>query len=243
MSPSASRAPRLAPYRQRGDEPRKGKWAAPERPRLRRFFERRRRTLAAALLCAAVAAGVYQLTPPTATLSIVVIAAADLPAGSTLSAGQLRMARLPADSVPDHAATSLDAVLGQRLAGPLRRGEVLTDTATMGPGLLAGAAPGTVAVPVRVADPDSLQLIRTGQTIDLVLSEDGPSGGTKAAAVLASAVTVLWTEDAKNDRGSWLGQGQGGAGLVVVATSSERAPALAGASTRGKVFFTLTDKR
>jgi Flp pilus assembly protein CpaB len=208
-----------------------------------RFFGRRRRTVASALLCAAVAVAVYQLTPATAALSPVVVAAADLPAGSTVDAGQLRMARLPADSVPDHAATSLEAVQGQRLAGPLRRGEVFTDAATVGPGLLAGAATGTVAVPVRIADPDSLQLIRTGQTIDLVLSEDAPGGGTKATSLLASAVTVLWTENAKNERGSWLGQGQGTAGLVVVATSSDRAPALAGASTRGKVFFTLTDKR
>jgi Flp pilus assembly protein CpaB len=242
MSFSAPRDPRTD-SRVRTDQPSDGRWTTARRSRLHRLFERRRRTLASVLLCAAVAVAVYQLTPPTATLAEVVVAAADLPAGSTAGPSQLRVARLPADVLPDHASTSVESVAGQRLAGPLRRGEIVTDAAFVGPGLLAGAPSGTVAVPVRVADPDSLQLIRTGQSIDLVLSEESSGDGPKAPSLLASAITVLWTEAARSDRGGWLGQGQGSAGLVVVAASPDRAPILAGASARGKVFFALVDKR
>jgi hypothetical protein len=120
---------------------------------------------------------------------------------------------------------------------------VITDAAIVGPGLLAGAPSGTVAVPVRVADADSLELIRTGQAIDLVLSED-TSAGSKASTRLASGVTVLWTDTGREAAGPWGGaQAAAAAGLVVVAADPERAPVLAGASARGKVFFALVDKR
>lgn len=212
------------------------------RTRFMRLIDRRRRTVASALLCAAVAVAVYQLTPPSAALASVVVAASDLPAGSTVQAGHLRLAHFPAESLPDHAATALESVAGQRLAGPVRRGEVITDAAIVGPGLLAGAPSGTVAVPVRVADADSLELIRTGQAIDLVLSEDTTTG-SKASTRLASGVTVLWTDTGRDATGPWAAPTAGSAGLVVVAADPDRAPVLAGASARGKVFFALVDKR
>ncbi|GAB4099966.1 SAF domain-containing protein [Sinomonas halotolerans] len=214
-------------------------WPARPRSPLRRFLERRRRTLAAALACTAVGAAVYQLTPPSAAMVPVAVAARDLPAGAALGAGDVRLARLPADAVPDHASADTSALVGQRLSGAVRRGEALTDAAIVGAGLLTGAPPGTAAVPVRVADPASLELLTPGQLVDLVLTPDtgGPSGGGVA---LASGVPVLWTPQAggAGTAGPWLGTPEA-EGLLVVAASSDQALRLAGASARGKVFVML----
>ncbi|MDQ4501953.1 RcpC/CpaB family pilus assembly protein [Sinomonas sp. ASV322] len=216
-------------------------WGRQRRAPLVRLLERRRRTLAAAALCAGVAVAVYQLTPPSAALASVVVAAADLPAGAPLQNSQLRLARVPVDVLPERAATEVGAVAGQRLAGPVRRGEILTVAALVGPGLLAGASPGTVAVPVRIADPGSLELVRTGQVVDLVLSDQAGADGQRST-ILATGVTILWTGAGGAPPGGWLGTPKDTEGLVVVAAESERARAIAGASTRGKVFFVLVDR-
>ena len=182
----------------------------------------------------------YQLTPPSAATSTAVVAVVDLPAGATVQPGQLRLARMPPDAVPEGAATTIDSVSGQRLTGPMRRGEVFTDAALVGPGILTGAAPGTVAVPLRVADPGSLQLVRTGQAVDIVVSAESARDGPHSAT-LAQSVTVLWTGSAGGSAGSWLGTAKDSDGLLVVAAGPREAQELASASTRGKVFFVLVD--
>lgn len=242
MSPFQSRrwpaSPRQRESAASGHRP----WGSQRRPWLVRFVERRRRPLAAALLCGAAAAAVYQVTPPTSPSAAAVVAAVDLPAGATLGAGQLRVAQLSPEALPEGAATRIDAVAGQKLTGPMRRGEILTDAALAGPGLLAGTPAGTVAVPVRVADPGSLQLVRTGQDIDIVLNEEAGREGPRSTTV-ARAVTVLWTGQAPGAAGGWLGTAKDSEGLLVVASRPADAQQLAGASARGKVFFVLVDAR
>ncbi|MDQ4491163.1 RcpC/CpaB family pilus assembly protein [Sinomonas sp. ASV486] len=237
MSRSAS-PPLRRPQAPRG-------WEPARRSPLRRFIDRRRRTLAAALLCLGAGAAVYQLTPPSAALVPVAVAARDLAGGTTVSSGDLRIARLPAEAVPQRAEAEVSKIVGQRLAGPLRSGEVLTDAAVVGPGLLAGTGPGTSAVPVRMADPASLQLLSPGQLVDLVLSaETGSAANTASASTtLASRVPVLWTgkSGGSGQAGAWLGSAQDSEGLLVVGASPEQAIRIAGASTRGKVFFMLVE--
>lgn len=216
-------------------------WGPLRRGPFRRFLDRRRRTLAAALVCVGAGTAVYQLTPPSAAMATVAVAARDLPAGATISSGDVRSARLPAETVPRHAESDPGQLVGQRLAGPLRGGEVLTDAALVGPGLLAGTSPGTAAVPVRMADPASLQLLSPGQLVDLVLSAESGATGTPGTT-LASRVPVLWTPQAGSSgaAGAWFGP-QDADGLLVVGASPEQALRIAGASTRGKVFFMLVE--
>ncbi|WP_422933818.1 Flp pilus assembly protein CpaB [Sinomonas sp. P47F7] len=231
QAPQPSRAPASGGLRPWGSRP---------RPWLARFAERRRRSLAAALLCAAAAAAVYQLTPPSSASSPAVVADVDLPAGATVQSGQLRVARLAAETVPDGAVKTIETAVGHKLTGPMRRGEVVTDAALVGPGLLTGTPAGTVAVPVRVADPGSLQLVRTGQDVDIVVSEEASRDGPRSTTV-AQAVTVLWTGQASGTANGWLGTAKDTEGLLVVAARPAEAQQLAGASTRGKVFFVLVD--
>jgi Flp pilus assembly protein CpaB len=192
------------------------------------------------LLCAAFAAAVYQITPPSSASAAAVVAAVDLPAGALVNATDLRLASIPADVIPERAASQVEAVAGQRLAGPLRRGEVITDAAFVGPGILAGAPPGTVAVPLRVSDPGSLQLVRTGQGVDIVLSEEANREGPRSTT-LATSVTVLWTGNGGSSGTAWPGLTKDSEGLLVVAANPEESARLAGASTRGKIFFVLVE--
>ena len=154
----------------------------------------------------------HELTPPSAAMAPVAVAARDLAAGATVSAGDLRVARLPADAVPQGASSE-----------PSR------------------TAPDTAAVPIRVADPASLQLLRPGQLVDVMLSAD--SGGTSGTGTtLAAQVPVLWAGGAggAGAAGPWLGA-QDAEGLLVVAARPDQALRVAGASARGKVFFTLVE--
>lgn len=217
-------------------------WAYAPRSPLRRFLERRRRTLAAALLCVAAGAAVHQLTPPSAAMASVAVAARDLAGGATVSNGDVRVARLPADAVPQHAESDPARLVGQRLSGPVRSGEALTDAALVGPGLLTGTSPDTAAVPVRVADPASLQLLRPGHLVDVVLSADAGSGSAPGTT-LAAQVPVLWAGGAAGSgaSGPWLGSSKDADGLLVVAARPDQALRIAGASARGKVFFTLVE--
>ncbi|MGM0928790.1 MAG: Flp pilus assembly protein CpaB [Actinomycetota bacterium] len=204
----------------------------------RRLLRRHYRLLAALLLCAAAALVVHQFTPAPAPTDAVVVAAADLPAGTVLSAGDIALAELPAGAVPDGTADSTLPLVGQRLATALRAGSPVFDTSIVGPGLLAGAPQGTVAVPVRPADPSTVQLVSPGQLVDIVLSSgngfDEPAGST----VLARAVPVLWKADDGGASPALLGS-QEPDGLVVVAAAPSDATALAGASSRGNIFLVL----
>lgn len=204
----------------------------------RRFLRRHYRLLAALLLCAAAALVVHHFTPAPPPTDAVVVAAADLPAGTVLSAADLTLAQLPAGAVPAGSAFSTQPLVGQRLATALRAGSPVFDTSIVGPGLLAGAPHGTVAVPVRPADPSTVQLVSPGQLVDIVLSSgngfDEPAGST----VLARAVPVLWKADDGGASPTLLGS-QEPDGLVVVAAAPSDATNLAGASSRGNIFLVL----
>lgn len=128
--------------------------------------------------------------------------------------------------------------VGSRLSGPVRRGEVLTDAALLGDGLLVGAAVGTQAVPVRLTDPTTVQLLHQGQLVDVVLSASKGLDGPVQNEVLARSVAVLWTPALAAPNGGLL-PAQDAEGLVVVAATEEQAVLLAGASARGKIFLVL----
>jgi hypothetical protein len=133
---------------------------------VRRLIRRHYRLIAAALLCAAAGLTVHELTPAPLETVPVVTAAADLAAGTILADSDLVTGRLPASAVPSGSAASAHDLTGKRLATALRAGSPVLDTSIVGPGLLAGSPPGTVAVPVRPADQSTVQLLSPGQRVD-----------------------------------------------------------------------------
>ena len=154
-------------------------------PAVRRFIIRRRRLLALLACCAAAGFAVEALAPADAERAAVVRAARDLPVGSVLESGSLETVQLPAEAVPPGAYEQSDAVVGRRLATPLRRGSPVTELSLAGSGLLAGAPPGTVAIPLRPADPSVLDLLGPGQLVTVVAGADNTAAqagaGTGAA--------------------------------------------------------------
>ena len=215
--------------------------AVRQRPRGQRFarwLNRNRRLAVALLLCAAAGIAVHQLTPAPALTVSVLAAARDLPAGANLSGSDLKPVSVPPALVPDGTFADHSGVSGKQLAAPLRKGQLLTDAQLVGPGLLTGAPPGSAAVPLRMADPSSIQLVSPGQLVNVVLTSGNGYEQASASKVLARSVPVLWTSGQESQGSQWLAAGDSD-GLLVVAATPDQAGALAGASTQGKLFFVL----
>jgi Flp pilus assembly protein CpaB len=223
-----------------------------------------RRALALACLLAAVVAALHRPAavgatgqPPSVP---VLVAARDLAAGAALTSANLRLAAVPVDLVPAGAIGSLRAITGRVAAGPLRRGEPLTDARLVGRGLAAGLSPPeSVAVPVRLADGQTAALVRPGDAVDLLAtpvdagaapdppaapgaagSPPGPPAPGAAssaarppdAAVLATAVRILAVlADPRSSPSDGV--------LVVVATSDRVARQLAAAAAQQRLSVAL----
>jgi Flp pilus assembly protein CpaB len=190
----------------------------------------RARRLAAGLLV--VLAGVAALRPDARDVQReVAIAARDLSPGTPLTADDVHMENRSAATLPDGAHSDL-AIIGSTLAGPARRGEVLTDARVLGP-RLAGLSAGRDArvVPLHLADAAVLDLIRTGDVVD-ILGAPSADANARPRVIATNAVVVLVSATAKtigssNDR------------VVLVALPVSAAHALAGATLVQTVTLTI----
>lgn len=217
---------------------RSGPAGQPPRRRLARWLARNRRLWVALLLCMAAGLTVQQLTPAPAFTVSAFAAARDLPAGETLGPDDLTALNVPRGLVPAGSFASTESLQGKQLAVALRKGQLLSDSQLLGPGLLAGSPSGSAAVPLRMADPASTQLVSPGQLVNVVMTTGNGFDQPAASQVLAAAVPVLWTSVHGTGGGEWLATGETD-GLLVVAADADQAGRLAGASTQGKLFFVL----
>lgn len=189
-----------------------------------------RRIAAAALV---VLAGIAAMrSNPDGDRADVVIAGHDLSPGVALTANDVRLERRPATTIPDGSHADVGAVVGSTLASPTRRGEVLTDVRLLGSRLAESAAgPGARIVPLHPADPALIDLIHTGDVVDILAASDTDSKdaprvvATDAIVVLVSAKPK--TPAANDDR------------VVLVALPARTAHAVAGAALVQTVTLTL----
>lgn len=200
---------------------------------LRRAVTSHRRLLAAGLAAASVALALAALRPDTAPMTDVLVAAHDLAAGDTLATSDVRVAELPPKAVPDGAFGDGDAVAGQVLAAPLRRGEPLTDVRLVGAASLHGYGEGKVGTPVRIADPGIADLLHPGSVVDVLavptaagLEATGPA---KAVAKGVQVVSVPTADDSATRQGT----------LVVLATTPKQAAKLARGTSGMRLSVTL----
>ncbi|MFF5110433.1 RcpC/CpaB family pilus assembly protein [Streptosporangium sp. NPDC000509] len=193
---------------------------------LRRFLGRRHRLIATVVAASAMGCAILALRQDTASVTVLV-AARDL-SGGVLGTADLIPAPLRPGTVPDGALRPGTPFAGKVLTGPARRGEPLTDVRLLGPGLLAAHGRGTVATPVRVADPETARLLSPGDTVD-VLAATSAWEGTAPATVVAEDVTVLATPAGESERGA----------LVVLATTPAQATELASAQAGGRISITI----
>lgn len=210
----------------------------------RELFAKYRRILAIGVAMLAVALSLAALAPEHEETVPILVAARDLPAGSALRAQDLRMVQVPVSLLPANRFGTADPPEGSRLAIPLLAGTPLLETMIIGPGLLAGTPPGTVAVPLRLNDASTATLLRAGQQVNVVLTEGNGFESKITSQVLARSATILWTESS-SDTGQdpmWGASGSGeDAGLVVVAAAPDVAESLAAGAQRGKLSVVLVN--
>lgn len=199
-----------------------------------------RRLLASGLAAGATAAALQALEPPAPPSVVVVTAARDVPSGTRLGAADLATARFVPDAVPDGAVTDRRGVLGRTLVSAARRGEPITDVRLAGAGRIDDADPDAlVQVPVRIADPEAVALLRPGDVVD-VLGAGTPETGdgspfASPARLLASAVRVVTVPRVAESATAVTGDGA----LVLLATSATTASRLAGAAVTDRLSVVL----
>ncbi len=181
-----------------------------------------RRCLAGLLAAAALALALRPpdlpaAAPPPGTP--VVTAAADLPAGTTLTEAALVVTELAA--APGGATADPGALVGRVLAAPLRAGEPVTDVRLVGPGLTALLPVGQVAAPVRLADLAVAGLAGPGDRVDVLATVPDAD----RAEVVARGALVLAAPD--DD------------GLLVLAVDEVTAATLAAAATGTTLTLSL----
>jgi len=204
---------------------------------LRLALARRRRLAVGGCLAAAVGAAVHALAPAPPVTVPVWVAARDLPAGRLLAPDDVTTGAWPPSARPDGLVAD---PRGTVLAGPLRRGEPVTDARLLGAGLLTGQEPGVVAVTVRLGDPGGVVGVRPGERVDVLAGAVAPAiapaagdGLPVAAETVAAAALVLAVPGAGDTgaggSGGWaaLDQGiTGGAGPPPAADAGSSAAGL-----------------
>jgi Flp pilus assembly protein CpaB len=201
------------------------------RPDWARTVAARRVAAGALVILAAVAA---LRSDPDGDRTEIVVAARDLAPGIELTADDVRLENRTATTVPDGSASDVGAVVGATLAGPARRGEVITDVRLLGPRLAESAAgPDARIVPLHLADTALLDLIRPGDVVDVLAAATSDTGADARPQVVATdAVVVLVSEKPK-------AAGAGGDRVVLVAVRPHAANEVAGVALVQTVTFTF----
>jgi Flp pilus assembly protein CpaB len=150
-----------------------------------------RRFVAGALVI--LAAVIALRSDPDGDRTEIVVATRDLASGVELTADDVRLENRTAATVPEGAQSDVDAVVGATLAGPARRGEVLTDVRVLGPRLAESVAgPDARIVPLPLADSALLDLVRPGDVVDvLAAGVEGSSTDARPQLVATNAVVVV----------------------------------------------------
>ncbi len=190
---------------------------------LRRRVLRHRRVLLALCLAVTVFAGLRAVMPPAPETVPLLVAARDLPAGQVLTDADLETVQVPSGLLPAGLQSASEAA-GRTTTGPVRRGEAVTDARLVTAALLEGY-PGHVALPLRLPDPATVDLLRVGDRIDLLATDPA----TGEAATVAIDVPVVSIPQAQSTGSTAAGAHLTGR-LVVLAVRPTTARALAAAA-------------
>jgi hypothetical protein len=191
---------------------------------------RARRLAAAGLVVLAGVAAVR--SNPDGDRRETLVATRDLTPGVTLAAEDIQLEKRLAATLPDGSQSDLGTVVGATLASPVRRGEILTDVRLLSSRLAESAAgPDARIVPLHLGDSAVLDLVRTGDVVDILAAPQADSDA-EARLVATDAVVVLVSAKPKgatsaNDR------------VVLVALPAAAATAVAGAALVQTVTLTL----
>jgi pilus assembly protein CpaB len=185
-----------------------------------------RRPLAAVAAVLAVVTAVSAALPEGPPERTVLVAAHELAGGTVLAAADVEPRPLRAADVPVGALEAAPQVLGRAVSAPVPEGQVLTPLALAAP--RAGPSTGRVVAPVRLADPGLVALLRPGDLVDLLGTDE-----QRGAAVVARGARVVTVPQVPDE----VGTGPSG-GLVLVEVPAGTATALAQAAAAGPLTLT-----
>ena len=186
-----------------------------------------RRVAAGALVI--LAAVVAVRSNPQGDRTEIVVATRDLASGVELTADDLRLENRTAATIPDGSQSDVSAIIGATLAGPARRGEVLTDVRVLGPRLAESVAgPDARIVPLPLTDSALVDLVRPGDVVDVLAA----GVDARPQLVATDAVVVLVSEKPK-------GAGSGRDRVVLVALPPHAANDVAAAALVQTVTLTF----
>ena len=163
--------------------------------KISRLVLRHRRPLAAlfAGLAVLLALGALRAEPPGRA---VVVAARDLASATVLDDDDVRRATLPESAAPAHSTHRIADVVGRTVAGPMRRGEVITDRRVVRADRMSGFPAGTVLATLRLADADALSSLGIGDRVDVVAVDPEGGADTEVVARGVEIVTMPRVDDA-----------------------------------------------
>ncbi|WP_395310141.1 SAF domain-containing protein [Mycobacterium sp. AMU20-3851] len=191
-----------------------------------------RRTAAGLLV---VLAAVAALRPdPAGQRHDVVVALRDLSPGTALTESDVGLESRLAATIPDGASRDIEDTLGATLAGPTRRGEVITDVRLLGSRLtVASAGPDARIVPLHLADDALVDLVRPGDVVDVLAAGSTQAGLDSPPEVIATEAIVALVSAAST--------GPAGASerVVLVALPRHAANAVAGAALTRQITVTF----
>jgi pilus assembly protein CpaB len=198
-------------------------------PRLRGWPRRPtwRRLTALALVLLAAALAVRPTEHAETPTVPMLVAARDLPPGTTLRATDVTLSHLPEPLRPPAALTSPTQTTGRVLASATTTGEPLTNARLVGKenSRLATGDPSAAAVPFRLADPAVADLLTPGVRVDVLTV----SPANTDPVVLATNATVLTIRRHATEDSS----------LVVIALPNKEATRVAAAALDQPVAVTL----
>lgn len=189
-----------------------------------------RRATAAVLILLAAAAAVR--AEPHGEHRSAVIAAHDLTPGVALTADDFRVESRLATTLPDGSLDEAPALPGATVAGPVRRGEVLTDVRLLGARLTQSTAgPDARVVPLSLADNAILDVVRAGDVVDILAAPQSDADATPQV-IATNAVVVSVSARPKSPTAA-------GDRVILVALPVTAANAVAGASLVQTITLTL----
>ncbi|MFI5427280.1 SAF domain-containing protein [Aeromicrobium sp. UC242_57] len=152
-----------------------------------------RRWLAALFTGLAVLAALSAVrqTPDT---TAVTVARHDLRSGHVITADDLRTAEQLSQHAPEHALPR-DAVIGRRVAGPMRAGEVVTDFRVLRPQALGGYGDDAVLTTIRLDRADGAAAVQVGDQVDVVAVDPEGRGDAQVVARRVEVATVPSGDD------------------------------------------------
>lgn len=191
-------------------------------------------TVLASLVAAVVV--VDALRPAPEPHVTVLVAARELEAGTTLAPGDVRAVRWPAQLAPETTDTEEDAA-GRTLAVAVPAGMPLAGGVLAAENWWQDAPAGSVAAPVRLADPELAALLRVGDRVDVYVSA---IEGGEAEQVARSGLVLAGPSASASSGGGLLGGAAPVAsGLVLLAVTSPEAATLAGHAGSGVLSAVL----